>query len=194
MGEAERGGSIPAQGFARYVKGWAELRVQMVNGWSDQPQTEWKGSKVEGEGKWRDGAMDAGKELPSWDARVRNGRTIGYDHWVGCWDVRFQRWSSSKWWKWVAECSGKGRSLELRSWRISDGSLEWNRYCSRKQEDNCVLKVSMNMRKVARSQNMTEKERKTITDIYRNQYNIQFDHSTQGRLGKGESQEVWLPW
>lgn len=50
----------------------------------------------------------------------------------------------------------------------------------------------MNMRKVARSQNMTEKERKTITDIYRNQYNIQFDHSTQGRLGKGESQEVWL--
>lgn len=38
-----------------------------------------------------------------------------------------------------------------------------------------------------------EKERETTAGIYRNQCNIQFDHSTQGRLGKGESQEVWLP-
>lgn len=33
----------------------------------------------------------------------------------------------------------------------------------------------------------------TTTGIYRNQCNIQFDHSTQGRLGKGDSQKVQEP-
>lgn len=30
--------------------------------------------------KWRDGGLEAGKELTSWDARVRNGRIRGYGH------------------------------------------------------------------------------------------------------------------
>lgn len=56
-----------------------------------------------------------------------------------------------------------------------------------------MLKPSMSMREVAWGQEMTEKkERETITGIYRNQCNIQFDHSTQGGLGRGDSQEVWL--
>lgn len=38
------------------------------------------------------------------------------------------------------------------------------------------------------SGNDREKERETTTGIYRNQCNIQFDHSAQGGLGKGESQ------
>ena len=42
------------------------------------------------------------------------------------------------------------------------------------------------------SGNDRKKERETTTGIYRNQRNIQFDHSAQSRLGKGESQEVWL--
>ena len=40
------------------------------------------------------GGQDAGKEQMLWDARVRNGRTRGGSHKVGCWDVSFQRWNS----------------------------------------------------------------------------------------------------
>lgn len=76
---------------------------------------------------------------------------------------------------------------------MSDGSLQRNRHCSKKQEENWVPKAAMSMREVAQGEEVTKEMEGRQPQVITGTRAIFRPTSAQGGLGKGESREVGLP-